>query len=64
MFFLTDDINMAIKNNGNSVNFAKVRKKRIQSTAKYYLRNNGNGLTKLLNKDLISFIENNFLFKQ
>ena len=59
MFFLTDDINMAIKNNGNSVNFAKVRKKRIQSTAKYYLRNNGNGLTKLLNKDLISFIENN-----
>ena len=57
--FLTDDINMAIKNNGNSVNFAKVREKRIQSTAKYYLRNDGNGLTKLLNKDLISFIENN-----
>ena len=59
MFFLTDDINTAIENNGNSVNFAKVREKRIQSTAKYYLRNNGNGLTKLLNKDLISFIENN-----
>lgn len=56
---MTDDINTAIENNGNSVNFAKVREKRIQSTAKYYLRNNGNGLTKLLNKDLISFIENN-----
>lgn len=55
--FLTDDIDSAIKDNDNSVDFAAIRKKRIQSTAKYYLRNNGTGLTKLLNEDLISYIE-------
>lgn len=55
--FLFDDINSAIKDNGNSVDFAAIRKKRIQSTAKYYLRNGGTGLTRLLNKDLISYIE-------
>lgn len=55
--FLIDDIDSAVKDNDNSVNFAEIRKKRIQSTAKYYLRNNGTGLTRLLNKDLISYIE-------
>ncbi len=57
--FLYDDIDSAVENNGNSVNFAEIRKKRIQSTAKYYLRNNDTGteLTRLLNKDLISYIE-------
>ncbi len=56
--FLIDDIDNAIKDNENSVDFVTIRKKRIQSTAKYYLRNNGTGLTRLLNEDLISYIEN------
>ncbi len=55
--FLIDNIDAAIKANDNSVDFAAIRKKRIQSTAKYYLRNNGDGLTRLLNEDLISYIE-------
>lgn len=55
--FYSDDIERAIKNNDNNVDFTKIRKKQIQSTGKYYLRSNGTGLTKLLNGDLISYIE-------
>lgn len=56
--FLSDDINEAIKDNGNKVDFTEIRKKRISSTAKYYLRNNkSTGLTQLLNKDLIEYLE-------
>lgn len=55
--FSIDDIDRAVKDNDNSVDFAAIRKKRIQSTAKYYLRNNGTELTRLLNEDLISYIE-------
>ena len=48
--FLSDDIDKAIKDNENKVDFIKIRKKRISSTAKYYLRSeSGTGLTKLLN---------------
>ena len=55
--FLIDDLHDAIKNNNNHMNFAEIRKKRIESQAKYYLRNNGTELTKLLNEDLISYIK-------
>ena len=56
--FLSDDIDKAIKDNGNSVNFIAIRKNRISSTAKYYLRNDkSTGLTQLLNKDLISYLQ-------
>ena len=37
--FLSDEIDKAIKDNGNSVDFIEIRKKRISKTAKYYLRN-------------------------
>lgn len=56
--FLSDDIDKAIKDNGNRVDFIAIRKNRISSTAKYYLRNDkGTGLTQLLNKDLISYLQ-------
>ena len=56
--FLSDDIDKAIEDNENSVDFIKIRKKRISSTAKYYLRSeNGTGLTRLLNEDLISYLQ-------
>ena len=56
--FLSDDIDKAIKDNGNRVNFIAIRKNRISSTAKYYLRNDkSTGLTQLLNKDLISYLQ-------
>lgn len=56
--FLSDDIDKAITDNENKVDFIKIRKKRISSTAKYYLRSeSGTGLTKLLNEDLISYLQ-------
>mgnify|MGYP006070009449 FL=1 len=56
--FLSDDIDKAIKDNGNRVDFIAIRKNRISSTAKYYLRNDkSTGLTQLLNKDLISYLQ-------
>ena len=56
--FLSDDIDKAIKDNGNRVDFIAIRKNRISSTAKYYLRNDkSTGLTRLLNKDLISYLQ-------
>lgn len=56
--FLSDDINKAIKDNENSVDFIEIRKKRISETAKYYLRNDkSTGLTQLLNRDLISYLQ-------
>lgn len=56
--FLSDDIDAAIKDNENKVDFSDIRQKRISRTAKYYLRNDsGTGLTKLLNEDLISYLQ-------
>lgn len=56
--FLSDNLSKAIKDNENSVDFVEIRKKRISRIAKYYLRNdNGNGLTQLVNNDLINFLE-------
>ena len=56
--FLSDDIDKAIEDNGNRVDFIAIRKNRISSTAKYYLRNDkSTGLTQLLNKDLISYLQ-------
>lgn len=57
--FLIDDIQKAIEDNGNSVDFPEIREKRISSTAKYYLREKkGTTLTQLVNEDLINFLEN------
>ena len=56
--FLSDDIDKAIEDNGNRVDFIAIGKNRISSTAKYYLRNDkSTGLTQLLNKDLISYLQ-------
>lgn len=56
--FISDNLSKAIEENENSVNFVKIRENKIASTAKYYLRNdNGTGLTKLVNNDLINFLE-------
>lgn len=58
LVFISDNLNNAIKDNKNQVDFDEIRKIRIASAAKYYLRNdNGTGLTKLVNNDLISFLE-------
>ena len=56
--FLSDNLSKAIKDNENSVDFVEIRKKRISRIAKYYLRNdNRDGLTQLVNNDLINFLE-------
>ena len=58
LVFISDNLNIAIKDNKNQVNFDEIRKIRIANTAKYYLRNdNGTELTKLVNNDLINFLE-------
>ena len=56
--FLNDDIEKSIENNKNSVNFIEIRQKKISSVANYYLRNESStGVTKLLNEDLISYLQ-------
>lgn len=57
--FVSDDIGKAIKDNSNSVDYEAIRKNKIYCTAKYYLRNTkGSGLTKLVNRNLIIYLEN------
>ena len=49
-----------MKVNDNHVNFIAIRNKRISSTGKYYLRgDNGTSLSKLINEDLITYLQNN-----
>lgn len=56
--FLADNLADAIKINDNSVNFDSIRKKRLSSTGKYYLRgSSGTYLTRLVNEDLISYLQ-------
>ena len=56
--FLGDNLADAIKFNDNSVEFDSIRKKRLSSTGKYYLRgNSGTDLTRLVNEDLISYLQ-------
>lgn len=56
--FLSDNIDRVIKDNENRVDFIEIKKKKIANTAKYYLRSDkGSGLTKLLNKDIISYLQ-------
>lgn len=56
--FLSDNLIDAITINDNRVNFANIRKKRIESTDKYYLRGNkGTNLTVLANQELINFLQ-------
>ena len=58
--FLGDNLEDALKVNDNKVNFIAIRNKRISSTGKYYLRgDNGTSLSKLINKDLITHLQNN-----
>lgn len=59
--FLADSLDDALKINDNHVDFTSIRKKRLSSTGKYYLRgSSGTDLTRLLNEDLISYIERNY----
>lgn len=56
--FMQDNLNEAIQENENSVDFIKIRKKKTAKTAKYYLRtDSGDELSKLVNRDLINFLE-------
>lgn len=56
--FISDNLSKAIEENENSVDFVKIRENKISRTAKYYLRkDSGDGLTQLVNNDLISFLE-------
>jgi len=56
--FLIDDIDEAIKNNANHVNFDDIRKNKISSTAKFYLKSkDGTGLTKLNDKNLLAYLK-------
>lgn len=58
--FLEDNLSDALKVNDNKVDFIAIRNKRISSTGKYYLRgDNGTSLSKLINKDLITHLQNN-----
>lgn len=58
LVFIFDNLNNAIRENQNSVDFIKIRKTKISETAKYYLRDSDNDkLTKLVNNDLITFLE-------
>lgn len=58
--FLGDNLEDALKVNDNKVDFIAIRKKRISSTGKYYLRgDNGTILSKLINEDLITYLQNN-----
>lgn len=58
--FLADSLDDALKINDNHVDFIAIRKKRILCTGKYYLRgNSGTELTRLVNQDLITFLQKN-----
>lgn len=62
LVFINDNLSKAIEDNENSVNFVEIRENKISATAKYYLRDdNGDGLTKLVNNDLINFLEKDSL---
>ena len=55
--FISDDLSKAVEENENSVNFVEIRKNKISKIAKYYLRDNDDGITRLVNNDLINFLE-------
>jgi len=56
--FLCDNLDKCIEDNNNSVNFENMRKNRMCKTGKYYLRSdNGDGLTLLVNENLIKYLE-------
>lgn len=58
LVFIHDSLQEAIEANNNHVDFSTIKEKKTSSTGKYYLRNSkGNGLTKLLNNDLINYLE-------
>lgn len=56
--FMADNLDDAIKTNDNRVDFVSIRKKRISTTGKYYLRDkNSTDLTRLVNQDLIAYLQ-------
>lgn len=52
-----DDINSIIEGNNNRADFVEIRDKKINGTAKYYLRKSMTSITQLLDEELISFLE-------
>ena len=57
--FVKDNINKVIEDNDNVIDFIEIREDKISRTAKYYLKDDdGNGLTKLVNNDLINYLNN------
>lgn len=56
--FLADSLDEALKVNDNCVDFTSIRKKRLSSTSKYYLRkSSGTDLTRLVNQNLINYLQ-------
>ena len=57
LVFFGDNLQKAIQENNNSVDYEEIRKKKIENTAKYYIESkNGNGLTMLENKAIIDLL--------
>lgn len=57
--FIDDSLDEAIKRADKHVDFSRFRKEALARTSKYYLRSGGGtSLTRLLNEDLLDFLEN------
>ena len=55
--FVSDNLENSIKNNDNKVNFKEIRTKKMNNTSKYYMRDlNGTDLVKVVNKDLLDYL--------
>ena len=56
--FFEEDLLKAINDNDNIVNFEKIRKNKIDGSAKYYLKNSNKSLTHLNNKEILFYLQN------
>lgn len=58
--FLEEILDDALKINNNYVDFTAIRRKKLSSTGKYYLRKDGgNSLSKIVNEGLMSYLQKN-----
>lgn len=56
--FIIDNINKAIANNGNRVNFRSIREKVISTKSRYYEKNDKNSLTALTDEEILKQLSN------
>lgn len=58
--FLEEILDAALKINNNYVDFTAIRRKKLSSAGKYYLRKDGgNSLSKIVNEGLMSYLQKN-----